>query len=68
MLHTEAVHSSLFRILVKLMEVEAFYGLHLVGGTALALQLGHRESIDIDLFGTVKFDYNKHRIILEDFG
>jgi hypothetical protein len=23
---------------------------HLVGGTALALQIGHRDSIDIDLF------------------
>jgi hypothetical protein len=28
----------------------------LVGGTALALQLGHRQSIDIDLFSTESFD------------
>ncbi len=30
----------------------------LVGGTALALQYGHRESIDLDLFTTEKLDYN----------
>jgi hypothetical protein len=27
-----------------------------VGGTALALQIGHRKSIDIDLFGTITAD------------
>lgn len=31
----------------------------LVGGTALALQLGHRISIDIDLFSDGKNDYQK---------
>lgn len=34
-------------------ELKDFY---LVGGTALALQLGHRNSIDIDLFTLNKFD------------
>jgi hypothetical protein len=29
---------------------------HLVGGTALALVLGHRQSIDIDLFSPRDFD------------
>lgn len=29
---------------------------HLVGGTALALQIGHRKSIDLDLFGEPEFD------------
>jgi hypothetical protein len=28
----------------------------LVGGTALSLKMGHRKSIDLDLFSTVKFD------------
>ena len=31
---------------------------HLVGGTALTLQLGHRNSIDIDLFTQNDFDAN----------
>lgn len=33
-------------------ELDSFY---LVGGTALALQLGHRKSIDLDLFTTNSF-------------
>lgn len=35
---------------------EALTGFCLVGGTALSLQLGHRESIDIDLFSDHGFD------------
>jgi len=35
-----------------------FKDFYLVGGTALALHLGHRESIDIDLFTTKDFDVN----------
>lgn len=34
-----------------LMSIESFSDLRLVGGTALALQLGHRQSVDIALFG-----------------
>lgn len=30
-----------------------------MGGTALALQLGHRRSIDVDLFSTKEFDSGK---------
>jgi hypothetical protein len=36
--------------------MEAFSDLRLVGGTALALQIGHRKSIDLDFFGIVDFD------------
>ncbi|MCG2691763.1 nucleotidyl transferase AbiEii/AbiGii toxin family protein [Microgenomates group bacterium] len=32
---------------------------YLVGGTAVALQLGHRRSIDFDLFSHVSFDNRK---------
>ena len=43
-----------------------FQGLRLVGGTALALQLGHRKSIDLDLFGTMEADQLEIREALED--
>jgi hypothetical protein len=33
------------------MEIPYFDKLRLVGGTSLALQMGHRKSVDIDLFG-----------------
>lgn len=38
------------------MLLPALEGFHLVGGTALALQIGHRISIDLDLFSPQKFD------------
>ena len=41
---------------------EDFY---LVGGTALALQLGHRRSIDYDLFSDKPFDNLKIRHLIE---
>ena len=43
-----------------------FQGLRLVGGTALALQLGHRKSIDLDLFGTIEADSLEIREVLEE--
>ena len=38
---------------------------YLVGGTALALQIGHRISIDLDLFSTTAFDNIQMREYLE---
>lgn len=38
---------------------------YLVGGTALALQLGHRRSIDYDLFSNKPFDNLKIRHLIE---
>lgn len=49
-LHLTTVSSLLWESLQTLMDLEAFTSFRLVGGTSLSLQLGHRESIDIDLF------------------
>ena len=38
---------------MKDQQLNSFY---LVGGTALSLRIGHRESIDIDLFNSSDFD------------
>lgn len=51
MLHKQAVSSKLLELINNLMQIETFSNFNLVGGTSLALQLGHRISIDIDLFG-----------------
>jgi hypothetical protein len=56
MLQVEAVDSSTLELLKKLMRIEEFSGLRLVGGTALALRYGHRMSIDLDLFGKINVD------------
>lgn len=52
MLQTQTVVPQLMELLEKIMSEEMFSEYYLVGGTALALQLGHRNSIDIDLFGS----------------
>lgn len=54
MLHCETVLPSTLDLLKTLQAHSELKDMRLVGGTALALQLGHRASVDIDLFG--KFD------------
>lgn len=59
MLYKATIDDSTLELLTRLMADEAFNDFVLVGGTALALQLGHRISIDIDLFSTEAFDQNQ---------
>jgi hypothetical protein len=40
----------------------------LVGGTAIALQMGHRRSIDFDMFSLKEFDNSKIRRIIKNEG
>lgn len=54
-LYYETVSTPLLSILRKLMSSEVFKDFKLVGGTALALQRGHRRSVDIDLFTDVDY-------------
>lgn len=56
MLHKETVSNEMWELLRKLMQDENLKDYFLVGGTALALRLGHRLSVDIDLFTTKDFD------------
>ena len=49
-LYYDTVSNPLLSILRRLMSSEVFKNFRLVGGTALALQRGHRRSVDIDLF------------------
>lgn len=49
-LHYNTISPNLLSTLRKFMQDETFKEFRLVGGTALALQLGHRISVDIDLF------------------
>jgi hypothetical protein len=60
-LHKEAVTEELWDVLMKLMSIESLLSFRLVGGTALALQMGYRKSIDIDFFSNEKT--NKKTII-----
>jgi predicted nucleotidyltransferase len=60
-LHDSTVSPTLLKQLRQLMSLDILRSFRLVGGTALSLQLGHRESVDIDLFtdatyGNVDFE------------
>ncbi len=50
MLYKETVSSELLDLLRQFFAADEINDFVLVGGTALALQIGHRKSIDIDLF------------------
>src|SRR5660397_13550 len=63
MLFTNTVSGNTLKLIKQLMKDPLFDDFILVGGTALALQIGHRKSIDIDLFTTNNFDvleYSEH--------
>lgn len=56
MLFYETVDSGTLELLIELQQIPALSHLRLVGGTSFALQIGHRKSIDIDLFGKIDAD------------
>lgn len=56
MLYKETISPKTLDLLIRLQQKEYLKGFYLVGGTALALQIGHRTSIDIDLFSDFGFD------------
>lgn len=56
MLHTASIYPATLDILKNIMTNPALSNFTLAGGTALALQIGHRISIDLDLFTTQIFD------------
>ena len=69
MLRKETVSPSLLESLAVLMEMKTIKTHRLVGGTALALQIGHLVSVDIDLFSDAKSDYDAiQEELYEKFG
>jgi len=63
MLRTFTIAEPTLVLLKRLQQVPLLEDLRLVGGTALALQLGHRDSVDLDLFGVI--DKTTEQIIEE---
>lgn len=53
MLHYETIYPNTLELLKKIQSLDMFKESRLVGGTALALQLGHRVSVDLDFFGKI---------------
>ncbi len=66
MLQYSKIDPQALDVLKGLMQIPALDNFYLVGGTALALQYGHRLSVDIDLFSTTEFDNESLIAPLED--
>ena len=54
MLQYKTIEPGTLQLLRELQSLPLMQGTRLVGGTALALQLGHRRSVDLDFFGTME--------------
>jgi len=68
MLQTQTIQPELLELLKKIMSSSVFEGFNLVGGTSLALQIGHRFSVDIDMFGIREIDEFEFVNELSNFG
>lgn len=68
MLHYRAVYPKTLELLKELMVIPSLESFQLVGGTALALQIGHRISVDLDLFSEREFEKGKILRDLEKIG
>jgi hypothetical protein len=68
MLYYTTIEPSALELLKRLLAIPYFSNLYLAGGTSLALQIGHRKSIDLDLFGTVEADDISIADTLKSFG
>ncbi len=66
MLHKETIESGTLELLKKVQSLDLLSDFNLAGGTSLALQIGHRVSIDLDLFTQKDFDTNEVLETLEE--
>ncbi|WMN11297.1 nucleotidyl transferase AbiEii/AbiGii toxin family protein [Marivirga salinae] len=64
MLYKESITNETLDLLKSLTSENLLTDFFLVGGTALALQIGHRKSIDLDFFSSTAFDSNQIQNLL----
>ena len=56
MLHLSTIEPQTLELLREISAMDVFKDVRLVGGTSLALQIGHRKSVDLDFFGQINFN------------
>ena len=64
-MHEETLYLKTKNTLEKIRHEEMLNSFYMAGGTALALQLGHRKSVDLDFFSQ---NYPSHERLLQTFG
>lgn len=68
MLHLQTILPDTLELLKRLSAQPEMQGMRLVGGTALALQYGHRQSVDLDFFGSPAADQDELLAMIEKMG
>lgn len=68
MLHLQTIHPDTLELLKQFSAQTEMQGMRLVGGTALALQYGHRQSVDLDFFGTPAANQDELLEMVEKMG
>ncbi|MBQ8593199.1 MAG: nucleotidyl transferase AbiEii/AbiGii toxin family protein [Bacteroidaceae bacterium] len=68
MLSYQTVEPHTLELLKSLADEPMLASMRLVGGTALALQYGHRNSIDLDFFGSISADAEEVKQVLRRHG
>ncbi|NWK67487.1 MAG: nucleotidyl transferase AbiEii/AbiGii toxin family protein [Sediminibacterium sp. Gen4] len=68
MLYYDTIDTPTLELLRRLLAIPSFSSLRLAGGTSLALQYGHRKSVDIDLFGSMALDGDTLSNVLSEVG
>jgi hypothetical protein len=66
MFFKDTIRQDILELLVTLQSRAELQDFHLAGGTSLAMQLGHRKSIDLDLFTQNDFNSNTLLEFLEE--
>ena len=67
-MYEKVINAKTKRVLESLDKIEIIKNFYLADGTALALQLGHRKSIDLDLFSKKDFSTGELKAILLQIG
>ncbi len=67
-MHPETLSPQTGRVLATLSQQASVKPFYLAGGTALALQLGHRESVDLDFFQAKDFSLGEMKQSLSQLG
>ena len=68
MLYLQTILPNTLELLKRLSAQPEMQGLRLVGGTSLALQYGHRQSIDLDFFGDLSVKQDEMLSMIEKIG
>lgn len=68
MLHLQTVLPDTLELLKRITAQPEMQGMRLVGGTSLALQYGHRQSVDLDFFGKLTISQDDIMSMMEQMG